>query len=78
VQGYLSKNIEDTDEIIGKKRVIDEIYMRVTPLPVFGGSGETGVLSDVVNIRECLRKISHHAARIAELTIDRAYRVNTD
>jgi phosphate uptake regulator len=38
----------------------------------------TGVLSDVVNIRECLRKISHHAARIAELTIDGAYRVNTD
>ena len=52
--------------------------MRVTPLPVVGGSGATGVLSDVVNIRECLRKISHHAARIAELTIDRAYRVNTD
>jgi len=78
VQGFLSKNIEDTDEIIGKKRVIDEIYMRVTPLPVFGGSGATGVLSDVVNIRECLRKISHHAARIAELTIDRAYRIDVD
>ena len=77
VQGYLSRSIEDVDEIIGRKRVIDEIYMGVTPLPVFGGSGETSVLSDVVNIRECLRKIIHHAGRIAELTIDRAYRIET-
>ena len=76
VQGYLSRSIEDVDEIIGRKRVIDDIFMGVTPLPVFGGSGETSVLSDVINIRECLRKISHHAARIAELTIDRAYRID--
>ena len=76
VQGYLSRSIDDVDEIIGRKRVIDEIFMGVTPLPVFGGSGETSVLSDVVNIRECLRKIIHHAARIAELTIDRAYRID--
>ena len=56
--------------------VIDEIYIGMTPLPVFGGVGETAVLSDVINIRESLRKTSHHAARIAELTIDRAYRID--
>jgi len=78
VQGYLSKNIDDTDEIIGRKAVVEEIYRGVTPLPVFGGEGETSVLSDVINIRESLRKIIHHAARIAELTIDRAYRIEKE
>jgi phosphate uptake regulator len=78
VQGYLSRSIEETEEIIGRKRAIDELYRGVTPLPVFGEVGETSVLSDVINIRESLSKISHHAARIAELTIDRAYRVGIE
>jgi phosphate uptake regulator len=74
VQGYLSRNIEYTNEIIDGQGVIGDLYLDVTPLPMFGESGETSVLSDVINIRESLKKISHHAARIAELTIDRAYR----
>ena len=78
VQGYLSKNIEHTNEIIDRKKVIDDLYRDVTPLPVFGESNETSLLSDVINIREGVSKISHHAARIAELTIDRAYRIEDD
>ena len=78
VDGYLSKNIEHTNEIIDRRVTINELYHGVTPLPVFGDSNETSVLSDVINIRESIKNISHHAARIAELTIDRAYRINTD
>lgn len=78
VQGYLSKNIAQTNEIIDRKKLIDELYRGVTPLPMFEKSGETSILSNVINIRESIKNISHHAARIAELTIDRAYRINTD
>jgi len=78
VQGYLSKSIEHTNEIIDRQKLITELYMGVTPLPNFGKSGETSVLSDVINIRESVSKISHHAKRIAELTIDRAYRIEDD
>jgi phosphate uptake regulator len=75
VQGYLNKNVEQTNEIIDRKKVINEIYREITPLPM---SEPTPVLSNVITIRESIKNISHHASRIAELTIDRAYRINLD
>ena len=75
VQCYLSKNVDPTNEIIDKQKEIVELYMEITPLPHFGEPYETSILSYIITIRECIMKISHHAADIAELTIDRAYKM---
>lgn len=74
VQCYLSKDIDPTNEIIDKQKEIEERYMGVTLLPLFGESYETSILSNIITIRDCIIKISHNAADIAELTIDRAYK----
>jgi phosphate uptake regulator len=74
ILAYLSRNIEKTNEIIDIQKKIDILYDRITPIPLSGESGVTSILSDIINIRESLKKISHHTARTAELTIDRAYR----
>jgi phosphate uptake regulator len=74
VRGYLSKSVVQTDEIIDRTEVINELYRGITPLPVFGEARETSFLSNLINIREGVRDICLHAARIAELTINRAYR----
>ena len=73
-QCYLSKDIEPTNEIIDKQKKIQVLYDGITPLPYFGKPNETSVLSHIITIRECIMKISHNAADIAELTIDRAYK----
>jgi hypothetical protein len=75
VKGYLTKNVGQTNEIIDRKKLIDELYGGITPLTM---EAQPSVLSNIINIRESIKNISHHAARIAELTIDRAYRINSD
>lgn len=74
VQCFLSKDIAPTNGIIDKQKEIEEIYKEITPLPQFGEPDETSILSHIITIRESIMKISHHAADIAELTIDRAYK----
>jgi len=74
VQCYLSRDVDPTNDIIDKQKEIEELYRGVTPLLHFGEPHETSILSQIITIRECIMKISHHAADIAELTIDRAYK----
>lgn len=74
VRGFLSKDVSKTNEIIDREREIVELYREITPLPLFGDPYDTSILSKVITIRESIAKISHHAADIAEITIDRAYR----
>lgn len=74
VQCYLSKDVGPTNGIIDKQKEIEALYMEITPLPHFGETSDTSILSDIITIRESIMKISHHAADIAELTIDRAYK----
>lgn len=74
-QSYLSKDIEPTTEIIDKQKEIQDLYEVITPLPYFGKPNETSALSQIITIRECIIKISHHSADIAELTIDRTYKL---
>jgi len=73
VQSYLSRDIDPTNEIIDNQKEIEERYIGVTLLH-FEESYETSILSNIITIRDCIMKISHHAADIAELTIDRSYR----
>lgn len=74
VQSYFSKDVEPTNEIIDKQKEIEEIYIGITPLPHFGDLDDLSTLYHIIDIRESIKKISHYAADIAELTIDRAYK----
>ena len=74
VQSFLSKDVSLSNEIIDKQKEIDEIFIGITPLPLFGEPDDISSLSHVTYIRENIRRISHDAADIAELTIDRTYK----
>jgi phosphate uptake regulator len=75
VNGFQSKNIDQTNEIIDRQKKIQELFREITPLPRFGKAGETASLSHVITMRESIKNISHHSADIAEITIDRAYKL---
>lgn len=72
VQSYISRNLEQTNEIINNKKAINELYGEITPLPRFQDSSSS-ILSNIIRIRENIMTIGNHAADIAELTIDRKY-----
>jgi len=74
VNCYMSKDVGPTNDIIDRQKEIANLYMEITPLPHFGEPYETSILSNIITIRESILKVSHHAADIAELTIDRAYK----
>lgn len=59
--------------MIDEQRKIDERFKRIKPLSYTGDKGEVATLT--VSIRESIRRISQLTADIAELTIDRAYKV---
>ncbi len=75
VQCFLSEDVGPANEIIDKQKEIEDLYREITPLPYFGEPNETSILSHVITIRENIMKISHNSADIAELTIDRAYKM---
>jgi phosphate uptake regulator len=75
VNGFLTKNIDQTNEIIDRQKNIRELFKEITPLPRFGKPDDTASLSQVITMRESIKNISHHAADIAEITIDRAYKL---
>ncbi|MFP3952387.1 MAG: PhoU domain-containing protein [Candidatus Bathyarchaeia archaeon] len=72
VQGFISKDLEQTNEIIDNKKEITKLYGEITPMPRFQESSSS-FLSNMTRLRECIMKIGDHAADIAELTIDRKY-----
>ncbi len=75
VNGFLTKNIDQTNEIIDRQKNIRELFKEITPLPRFEKPSDTASLSQVITMRESIKNISHHAADIAEITIDRAYKL---
>jgi len=72
VQSYISRDLEQTNEIIDNKKAINELYGEITPLPRFQESSSF-ILSNIIRIRENIMTIGDYAADIAELTIDRKY-----
>jgi phosphate uptake regulator len=72
VQAFISKDIKPTNEIIKKEKEIDELYQLITPMPIFNKQ-DSSILSNIISMREGIKKISHYSADIAELTINRAY-----
>jgi phosphate uptake regulator len=73
VKSFLSKDISKTNEIIDKEAVIEDLYMEITPMLHFWDEGNSSMLSELILIREGIRKISHYSADIAEITFDRTY-----
>jgi len=74
VESFLSKDVSYTNEIIDKESEIEELYMKITPMPYLDDDeNKSSSLTQLVLIREGIRKISHYSADIAELTINRTY-----
>ena len=75
VRCFLSSNVEPTNEIIDGESLIEDLYRQLAPLPLIGGEGSTSLLAHIISIRESIKRISQCNSDIAELTIDRAYKV---
>lgn len=74
VESFLLKDVSHTNEIINKESEMEELYMKITPMPyLYDNENESSSLTQLVLIRESIRKISHYSADIAELTINRTY-----
>ncbi len=76
VTSFLLRDVTNTDDVIDKENEIEDLYLKITPLPYEGGLKDTSSISNIVLIRESIRKISHYAADIAELTINRTYNLS--
>jgi len=74
VSGFLSRDLSDTNEIIDGQREIEDLFMRIMPLPSFGVDREFTPIYNLISIRESIKKISHYSSDIAELTIDCTYK----
>ena len=74
VQCFFSKDLEPTNDIIKQEDEVKDLFREVTPIPSFKGREKDSVWSDLVTIRERIKMISHYAADIAELTINRIYK----
>ena len=73
VRAFLMKDLTHTNEIINTQNRINELYSKITPIPYFGKYNDLSSLSQIVTIREGVKKISHYSADIAELAINRTY-----
>jgi len=74
VRAYMAKDVSKADEIIDNQQKIVDLYKKITPIPYFGKHNNLTALSQIITMRECVKKISHYSADIAELTIGRAYK----
>lgn len=72
---FILRDVSDTNEIISNKREIEDLYTEITPLQTPGDLSDISSISNIILIRESIKKISHYAADIAELTIDRTYNI---
>ena len=74
VDAYLTRNVEDANDIIDLQGKIEELEQSITPLPFSGESEAKDVLCHICVIRDSIKRISEFAADIAELTIDRTFK----
>jgi phosphate uptake regulator len=74
VRCFLSSNVEPTNEIIDSELIINDLCGKLTPMPMLEGDRGASALSDVISIRESIKRVSQYASDIAEMTIDRAYK----
>ena len=77
VQSFLSKKVDNTNDIIDEQKIIERLGEEITPLPFHGENEEKNVLCHICIIRDSIKRVSEYAADIAELTIDSSYKVRS-
>lgn len=75
VMSFLLRDVTNVNEIINEEKEIEDLCMKITPIPYSGGLNDVTSISHIILIRESIKKVSHYAADIAELTINRTYNI---
>lgn len=74
---FLSKNTDETNEIIDKQKEIERLREEMTPL-LYGKEDEDNLITcNLCSIIESIDRISEYAADIAELAINRTYNLQS-
>jgi phosphate uptake regulator len=74
VTSFIKDDIMLTHMIIEDENYVSDIFDKITPLSVYLGDEDKDIITYLVQIRENIKKISHYAADIAELTINQTYK----
>jgi len=75
VQSFINKEIEATNAIIDSQEEIERLGETITPIPYDGKQDEKNILCPICLIRDNIKRIGEYASDIAELTIDRTYKI---
>lgn len=74
---FLSKNTDETNEIIDRQKEIERLREEMTPL-LYGKEDEDNLITcNLCSIIESIDRISEYAADIAELAINRTYNLQS-
>ena len=76
VLAFQSMSVEHSNEIIDVQEEVERLEECIMPLPYYGEREEKNVLSCICVIRDSIKRISEYSADIAELTIDRVYKLS--
>ena len=74
VKSFINREIEATNAIIDSQDEIKSLGETITPIP-YGEQDEKTILCPICLIRDNIKRIGEYASDIAELTIDRAYKI---
>ncbi len=74
VQSFFNREIEATNAIIDSQEEIERLGETITPIP-YDGKQEKDILCPICLIRDNIKRIGEYASDIAELTIDRTYKI---
>jgi len=75
VQSFINREIEATNAIIDSQEEIERLGETITPIPYHGEQDEKNILCPICLIRDNIKRIGEYASDIAELTIDRTYKM---
>ena len=75
MQSFINREIEVTNAIIDSQEEIESLGETITPIPYHGEQDEKNILCPICLIRDNIKRIGEYASDIAELTIDRAYKI---
>lgn len=76
VLAFQSMSVDHSNEIIDVQEEVDRLEECITPLPYYGEREEKNVLCYICVIRDSIKRIAEYSADIAELTIDRVYKLS--
>jgi hypothetical protein len=76
VENFFSKNVTDSVEILEGEQEVEVLDQEIAP-KAFMHKQENVVTCAICSIRDDIRRIAESAADIAEVPIDRAYKLTT-